>query len=198
MEWIEFLHRFVRTPRQIGSVSPSSIHLARTMVRDVPWNRCKVIAELGAGTGAITRMIESSRRPGSRFHVFEMDPAFRKSLAGEFADVLLHSDARDLLNALRNTGDTYANVIFSGLPFTLMHEEHRSALLDAITQALAPEGSLVAFQYTPLFLPAFRQYFRRVQVRFVPLNLPPAFVYRCVDPIRPTGTGAGRTGEVTQ
>lgn len=185
MEWIDFLQRFVQTPRQIGSVSPSSIHLARAMTRDVEWSRCRVIAELGAGTGAITRTIQVHRGESSRFHLFEMQPVFRRNLAAEFEDVLLHSDAQDLVAALRDAGDTHADVVFSGLPLALMREEDRAALLDSIRRALAPDGTLVAFQYTPLYFLAFRRCFRRVRVRFVPLNFPPAFVYHCEGPIRP-------------
>lgn len=51
-EKLLFLYKFSRAPKQIGSITPSSIFLAQKMLDQVDWNRVEHIAELGAGTGA--------------------------------------------------------------------------------------------------------------------------------------------------
>lgn len=183
MQWIEFLNRFVRTPRQVGSVTPSSVFLARTIVGSVPWERCEVIVELGAGTGVITRAIQAQRRSGSRFHVFEVDPEFRQTLTRELPDASVHGDAMDLASVLGTAGDAEADAIISCLPLTLMREEERLRLFASIGSVMAPDGIFVAFQYTPLLVPVLKRHFRTVEMRFAPLNVPPAFVYSCEQPV---------------
>ena len=65
----------------IASLAPSSRWLSRTTVRNIEWDRVKMLVELGAGTGPITRVIAERPRPECRFVVIERDPDFARLLA---------------------------------------------------------------------------------------------------------------------
>ncbi|AIW41735.1 MULTISPECIES: hypothetical protein [Paenibacillus] len=57
-QYAMFLQRFIKNPKRVGSVLPSSRFLASKMVQSVSWDDVSKIAEFGSGTGAITRFIE--------------------------------------------------------------------------------------------------------------------------------------------
>ncbi|BAN98367.1 hypothetical protein E05_36010 [Plautia stali symbiont] len=48
-----FVQQFIRNPRKMGSITPSSAALCRAMCETVNWEHSLRIAELGAGDGAL-------------------------------------------------------------------------------------------------------------------------------------------------
>ena len=83
-EKFKFLYKFIYSPGQIGSVTPSSKYLARKMIEPVQWNKLQSVAELGAGTGAITKYIQLSRMGKTKVLLFEKDPIMQQGLANKF------------------------------------------------------------------------------------------------------------------
>ena len=59
-----FCGKFLRHGTKIASLAPSSRWLSRVTVGNVDWSRARVIVELGAGTGPITRVIAQKAEPG--------------------------------------------------------------------------------------------------------------------------------------
>src|SRR5690242_7652404 len=72
---VRFLWGFIRHPREVGSVTPSSRFLARAVARHVPAD-ARAAAELGPGTGPMTRQILKRLGPDAKVLAFEIDPAF--------------------------------------------------------------------------------------------------------------------------
>jgi phospholipid N-methyltransferase len=62
-EHLLMLGRFVRSPRTVGAVSPSSRALAAEMVRGIDMSGPTTVVELGPGTGVITRAIVEGLGP---------------------------------------------------------------------------------------------------------------------------------------
>ena len=62
--WFTFLQEFVRHPRQVASVVPSSRFLERRIVEAAGIRSAKVVVELGPGTGGTTRAILRSPAHG--------------------------------------------------------------------------------------------------------------------------------------
>lgn len=179
MSWMEratFLRAWLNDPRSVGSVAPSSPQLARAMAALVPWERSRTVVELGAGTGAITERLLERRPEGVRLLAFERQPEFRALLRRRFPGLEVCPEASQLSGVL---GEERADAIVSGIPFALLTPEQREALLDEIEGALAPGGCFIAFQYAPVLLPALRRRFKRVRLRLVLANLPPAVIYGC-------------------
>ena len=54
-EKITFLKNFIKNPKQIGSIVPSSNYLSKKMVEQIDFENAEVILELGPGTGCYTR-----------------------------------------------------------------------------------------------------------------------------------------------
>jgi len=178
-EKLSFLAKFIRSPRSVGSVTPSSRFLMRKMMKRIKWEQVRTIAELGAGTGVFTRAIHQLSHPDTQVVIFEHDAEMRANMQAEFPALHHHSDALELTSVVDGLGWDGLDCIISGLPLTLFPREVREELLGEILKALKPGGVYVQFQYSVYLLPELRRHFSHVEVDFVPLNAPPAFVYAC-------------------
>ncbi|AUS08455.1 phospholipid methyltransferase [Laceyella sacchari] len=182
--WVErlrFFHTFIKTPHLVGSVAPSSRYLTKAMMSKIPFSSASTIVELGAGTGVFTKALAQLAQPGSHVMIFEQDEPLRKSLQTRFPQFQIESDALELLRVLEQNklGRNQVDVIVSGLPFACFSQGLRDALLEQVTGALKPGGMFVAFQYSLQMKRQFSEWFAEMSLEFVPMNLPPAFVYTC-------------------
>ncbi|WP_179952657.1 class I SAM-dependent methyltransferase [Cohnella abietis] len=178
-----FLRKFLVQPKQIGSVVPSSKFLASKMVGSIPWDNVEAVAELGAGTGAITRYIAERVRPSTKVYLFEKDARMRRKLKEDYPDFICSANATNLFPVLKSNGDTIGgkqlDCIISGLPFYNFPQVVRDQLMEQIEISLKPGGLFVAFQYSLQMRKQMAKLFNIERIYFVPLNFPPAFVYVC-------------------
>lgn len=174
-----FLQKFIHQPKQIGSIIPSSMLLARTMTDAVPWDQVRSAAELGAGTGAITDRIQQVAAPSAKVFLFEQDQIMRELLASNYPDFLCYPSAEEILPVICQHGVTHLDCILSGLPFFNFPQTMRDQILGQIEASLAPGGWFIAFQYSLQMKKQLSSRFEIEDIKFVLLNLPPAFVYVC-------------------
>lgn len=178
-EKLLFLYKFTKSPKQIGSVTPSSGLLAMKMLKQIPWTHVDAVAELGAGTGAITRHLDKVRRKETKVVLFEKDPGLLNKLEARFPEYACHTDACKLREALDQENIDQLDCIISGLPFFNFPQPMRDLLLDQIVSSLRPGGLFIAFQYSQQMKMQLFRHFHIRHVHFVLLNVPPAFVYVC-------------------
>jgi phospholipid N-methyltransferase len=183
-----FLRRFVKTPRQVGSVIPSSPYLTRAMMSKIKWDEARYVAELGAGTGVFTRAIvrnlEAERAEGAeeaegKVFVFEIDPALRAMIEKEHPNLTVYGDARELRAIIEAQGVQELDYVVSSLPFAVLPPRVTAAILEAVDKCLKPGGKFIAYQYSKHMKPYFEKRFGSVKISFVLRNVPPAFVYEC-------------------
>ncbi|WP_307353677.1 class I SAM-dependent methyltransferase [Paenibacillus polymyxa] len=172
-----FLQRFIKNPKRVGSILPSSRFLASKMVQSVPWNDVTTIAEFGSGTGVITRFIKLRVNRSAKVLLFEIDDKMRSDLQTNYPNFSCHSNACYLTKIMNRKGIDPLDCIISGL-FNFK-SELRETLLHQITEALKPEGKFIAFQYSLQMKKHLSEKFIIDKIDFVPLNFPPAFVYTC-------------------
>lgn len=174
-----FLTKFFQSPGMIGSITPSSAYLAEAMVRPVDWDKVRSIVELGAGTGVFTRYIHRRKDPDCQAFIFEQDDEMRQQLMGLYQDMNHFSQAEDIFDVIRESGIHEVDCILSGLPFAIFPQVLRDNILDGVASTLKSGGVFVTFQYSLQMKEQLMKRFRKVQLGFVPLNVPPAFVYYC-------------------
>ena len=173
-----FIKKFVTEPRTIGSVTPSSPQLVDSMLQNADWAKLGAVAELGAGTGVMTRAIIERKAKECELLVFEIEEELRKNLEDE-TGLEIYADARTLPEVMAARGIDKTGLIVSSLPFTVLPREVTKSVMDGVTRSLAPDGSFVAFQYSLHMKGTLEKLFDKVDVRFVMMNIPPAFVYEC-------------------
>jgi phospholipid N-methyltransferase len=185
-EHLMFLGKFLRNPRNVGSVVPSSQALAREMARAVPVSPDAVVVELGPGTGALTRQVVKVLAPGQRFLAIDIDPEFCDNLRKRWPRIDCEcgsaADLPQMIEARRWAG---VNHVLSGLPFASLPAAISRAILQAVAQSLAAGGTFTTFQYVHAYAtpPAVR-FRKQMAARFGPMvsrqmvvrNVPPAYV----------------------
>jgi phospholipid N-methyltransferase len=176
-----FLRDFLRRPRQVASVIPSSRFLERRIVRSARLGSARLVVELGPGTGGTTRAILRSLPRDARLLCVEINPRFARVVAEAIDDprLIVHSgDARHLPAILEKHGLGPADVVFSGIPFSTMPRELGLEVLRSVRSVLAPGGRFVAYQVRDRVGSLGRQVFGEPEVETELLNVPPVRVFR--------------------
>ena len=183
-----FLARFLRSPRTVGAIAPSSRFLARRMLRGISLGPAARVVEIGPGTGAFTGVIRDLMPPGGRYLGIERDAAFVRVLRERWPGLEYVCDSVE--NLMRIAGENHLlplDHIISGLPFASLPPSVTLPILDEIHQSLREGGTFTTFQYLHAYhLPAARSFRREMALRFGPLgswgmvcrNIPPALVLR--------------------
>lgn len=178
--WL-FFTKFLQRGKVIASFAPSSRYMVRTLLRDIDFQRCRCIVELGAGTGPITKELIRRAPAGCRLVIVEIDPDLAAYLRRRFPGVdVVEADAADLDHLLDQRGIGQVDHILSGLPLPSIPEHVRERILDVSARRLVEGGSFRQLTVMPLvYYRMYRRYFQDVRFKFVPLNLPPGGVYVC-------------------
>ncbi|MDR1048908.1 MAG: methyltransferase type 11, partial [Synergistaceae bacterium] len=146
-ESMVFLRRFVKAPRQVGSVTPSSPYLTKAMMSKIDWENTRYVAELGAGTGVFTRNVVPRLKEGGKLLVFEIDPSLKAMIEAEHPGLTVYGDARDLGRIMRDRDIPSLDCVISSLPFAVLPPRVTAAILEAVVGYLKPGGKFVAYQY---------------------------------------------------
>jgi phosphatidylethanolamine/phosphatidyl-N-methylethanolamine N-methyltransferase len=189
-----FFRSLIAAPRLTGAVAPSGRALARAMAAAVGSAPRGFIAELGPGTGPVTRaLIESGIAP-ERLVLLEYDPGFCGILRQRFARAaIVQGDAYDLPGALMEFAGRPIAAVVSSLPL-LNQPPHRRAKLIADAFALmGPAGVFVQFTYglvSPIPREACAKRYSAHRGTRIWRNLPPACVWTYRLDVHAGGEGA--------
>ena len=145
----DFLSAWLRNPRQVGAVLPSSGGLTDAMAAQIS-EHPGLTVELGAGTGAVTSALLIRGLPPDRLILVEKDRILAKKLAHHFPSLqVLQGDAARLQQLLGASKLGPADNVVSSLPLLSMRSHTRIRVLAQIFNSLRPEGKLVQFTYSP-------------------------------------------------
>ncbi|MFN3825882.1 MAG: class I SAM-dependent methyltransferase [Pseudorhodobacter sp.] len=138
-----FFRQFVRKPRQISALAPSSQALARAMAAEVGPATGRVV-EFGPGTGRITEAILARGVMPADLTLFEMNADFAEALIRRFPGVAVHvTGAQDVAREVPKG----VGAVISGLPLLSMPPPLRRAIVEAAFEVLRPDGKFVQFTY---------------------------------------------------
>ena len=179
---IKFFKEAVKSIKTSGTVAPSSRFLSKRMLREIDFSNVDVIVELGPGNGAITKHILENLTPKSILICFEINDNIYDQLQ-EFKHpqlIVLKVSAEKIVDELKKLKIDKVNYIISSLPLTLIPEEVSNEILDKSFQVLIKNGVFIQYQYSLTYYKKLKEVFREaISLEFEPLNLPPAFIYRC-------------------
>lgn len=167
----------------LGSVIPSSRFLVEQLLRDIRWDETRVIVEFGPGVGTISGEILKRMRSDATLIVFEINDEFVDMLSRRFEDPrlrIVHRSAAEVTDVLGEFGLPAADYVISGIPFSIMSEEDRLAVLRNTYAALREGGSLLVYQFSTRVRTDLEAIFGRVHQLFEPRNILPARVFHCV------------------
>ncbi len=184
-----FFRQFLRSPRSIGAVMPSSPALARAMLAPIDFPSARAIVEFGPGTGAFTREIVTRLAPGCRYLGIELNHRFVHELTRAFPRLdFVQGSVADLGEILAEQRIGAVDAIVCGLPWATLPVSLQDTVFSAMRTALRPQAVFVTFGYLQsLVLPGAQALRRRLRREFAHVtqtspiwgNVPPAFAYIC-------------------
>jgi phosphatidylethanolamine/phosphatidyl-N-methylethanolamine N-methyltransferase len=179
---LSFLKQWVRNPREMGSLTPSSRFLTREVVGRIDFTQARYIAELGPGTGVFTQAILEQLPPDGKLLAVDTNPSFIEHLRREIRDprfLPVLGSAENLDTLVQEAGWPGVDAVVSGIPYTLLPKPVTRSILKSVRRSLSGGGVFVGYQYSRMLRPHLLDVFGNVHYRSVVLNLPPAFVYTC-------------------
>ncbi|MEL7021449.1 MAG: methyltransferase [Bacteroidota bacterium] len=180
MTKIEFLREGIKNIKTVGTISRSSKYLCKGMVKHVDFSSAKTIVELGAGDGVITQHILKHMRPDAQLLAFEVNHKFcdlmRQRFVQESRLQIVEDSAEKIGHYLNEIGETQADYIISALPFVSLPKALGKKIVGEAQKHLKTGGLYIQVHYSLLAKNLYAEAFGNVDVNFVPLNVPPAFV----------------------
>lgn len=164
-ERIAFWRQFRRNFATTGAVQPSSRYLARAMVAPVrddprPEGVPRRLVELGPGTGAVTRAIAATMRPGDRLDCYELNERFARFLRERIDRDDAFAEARDRIRVHAKAAEQAQSreaidFVICSIPLNNLTPEKARHILAVGFDLLAGRGWFTYFEY-PL-LPTVRR-----------------------------------------
>jgi phospholipid N-methyltransferase len=179
-----FFRQWLRNPRAIAALSPSSRQLAKQMIEQLPHSARRVI-ELGGGTGVFTQALLAHGIDPDALLVVELNEELHQLLHQRFPKVhVVCGDAQALKSIVHANGfdvDGKVDAVISGLGLLSMSRATQRAILKGVFAVLGDEGRFIQFTYGPAS-PVSRELLNELDLNvnrasIAWMNVPPATVY---------------------
>ena len=190
-----FLKNFLRNPGQVGAIAPSSNRLVHMMVDWFEWDQIRNVVEFGPGTGVFTQAIRQRLHPESKFFAVEKSAEMAEVTRKRCPNVKVYNDSvTNIAQLCQQESIEKIDAVICGLPWASFPESLQTEIIDSMLGVLDPKAQFATFAYWQgVILPAGSRFNRRLRNTFasvqrspsVWLHLPPAFVYRCTQPVLP-------------
>ncbi len=170
------LARFLKSPRTIGSIAPSSAALGRALSEKIPLGCSQNVLELGAGTGPITAQILRRLPSSELLTCMEVDKKMCSHFRALYPDVnLLEKDCREIGEIF--AGRDIANIV-SSLPYRSLPKSTTDTIFEQKISLANSQTVISLFSYDFIF----SNYHRRYPIKLIDScavfrNCPPARVY---------------------
>jgi phosphatidylethanolamine/phosphatidyl-N-methylethanolamine N-methyltransferase len=169
---------------QVASITPTSGAGVEFVCRPIDFGKRNVIVEYGPGTGVFTDYLLPRVSADSKIVLIERNPDFVKILREKYQDPrvrIYHALADEVIPTLQDSGESHADYILSGIPFSLFSDKYRDKVVSTTYEAIAPNGKFLPYQF---FVQRDRQlkhflnrYFPHVESGYFLRNIPPMRVY---------------------
>lgn len=183
MKWANFLIQYIKSPRTIGAIAPSSKKLAKKMVDDINFSTSKCIVEYGPGTGVFTDKLVKNKKKDTLLILLEFNEEFCKQLEAKYNHydniLIINDSAENIDKHLKKHNIEKVDYVVSGLPFASLPKDISNMILNKTRKILNKNGLFITFQYTLLKKEYIASYFKAVNYERVFFNLPPAYVLKC-------------------
>lgn len=180
MSTLSYIKNFIRD-RDVAAITPSSSFLVKRVCRWIDFTVPNVIVEYGPGTGVFTKRLAAEMTSNSKLILVEGNEAFVKKLREQFGHddrVDVHLDrAENIENVLAASGETRADYVISGIPFSFLDDDVKHELIRRTRQILTDDGKFLVYQNYNHMEKPLQQHFEHVRKEYELLNLPPMFAY---------------------
>ena len=177
-----FLSNFLKNPKEIASIIPSSRFLRGNIIKNIDFENAKCIVEYGSGTGPITKELLERSNKDTKIICFEKNKTFCNFLNNNFPDnrlTIINEGAENALYYLNQFGIKEVDYVISGLPFSLIQKGLRYKIIHQTKLKLRNNGKFIVYQNSNYVKKYLKAYFNSISLNVEVLNIPPNFIYTC-------------------
>lgn len=183
---VEFVKAAIRNPLEVATIFPTSKYLAERLLDLADVERPGQVAEVGFGTGAITKYLVPRLKDPKRYVGIELNGDMVHYMRRNFPGLRFEEGAAESLPQI--TGAGKVTTVVSSLPWTVFSPEMQKRTLTGIHEAMAENGRFVSYVCVNAMWYPQAQHLRGLlhgmfrSVVKSPIewkNVPPAFVYVC-------------------
>lgn len=175
-----FINTFFAERKTVGAVAPSSRFLVNSMCNKIDFKGARCIIELGPGTGVFTTELLKRAPENCKIVLIELNDTFFDILVKKFSDkrlIIVNASADEIEAIMKEHQLPTADAVLSSLPLTVIPEMIKKRIVIGTYNALRKGGVYVQYQYSLNAKKLLELKYGRLRVNFVPVNIPPAFVY---------------------
>lgn len=178
MGTIDFFRESLKNIRTVGTVTRSSKSLCKAMIKHVDFKSARVLLELGAGDGVITKHILKKMHKDARLLCFEVNAEFCKQLRAinDPRLIVVEDSAEHLERYMKENHWEHLDAVISAIPFVSLPDDLGLTIIGECKRFLKEGGLFIQVHYSLLAKKLYQKVFGNVDVNFAPLNIPPAFV----------------------
>jgi len=183
MSTLRFLKEYIKHPRTVGALLPSSPRLVKQMIAPINFEQATCIVEYGPGTGVFTEEIIQHKCEDTVFLIVEYNKEFYHELQRKYEGIknvhVVCDSAEHTYKYLQQYKIKKVDYIVSGLPFTSLPKDVSTKILQVTKDLLGDHGHLILFQYSRFKQNFLKSFFMDIRTERVIRNVPPAFVFTC-------------------
>lgn len=176
-----FFKRWLKKPTQLGTLAPISQSLAQAaacLLGDPASLREKIVVEIGAGTGRLSRSLLRQGINPDHFYAIELDKELCDFLKNTLPQAhVIEGDALHLKTLLPSNMIKQLDVVYSVIPLMYLPQSMRDALFQSVQEVLKPGGHFYHVCYSPFSPYASRKDIQSTRIISKWLNVPPGFVW---------------------
>lgn len=178
MHRIKFLTESLKNIRTTGTVTRSSRVLCKAMIKPIDFENARFLVEIGAGDGVITKHILKNMHPDAKLLCFEVNPIFCEKIKSINDDrlIVIQDSAEHLTAYIDKHNFSELDGVISAIPFVSLPRELAYTIVGLCEKHLKKNAPFTQMHYSLILKKIYEDIFGAVKVKFVALNIPPAFV----------------------
>jgi len=182
MSRFKFLLEAIKNFREVGTVTRSGKALSEKMTSFISEND-KYILELGSGDGAITRRILDRMHPDGKLLAFEINPNLFANLSKiqDSRFFPINDSAENMEKYMIDHKIDIFDSVISAIPYIVLPEILAHKILGLCKKNLKIGNSYMQVHYAKSLTSLYKGVFGNLDTYFVLFNVPPAYVFRCVN-----------------
>jgi len=174
-----FFSNFLKNPKQVASVIPSSKFLINQIVKNIDFQKAECIVEYGPGTGPVTKYLLKKSKKNAKIICFETNRLFCLYLRDKIPDerlIIVNDGAENIGKYMKELGIRDVDYVISSLPFSLVNENIKNKIISNTKRNLKKGGKFIIYQNSMHVKKHLKKYFTQISNGFEPLNVPPTFI----------------------
>lgn len=182
MNRFKFFKEGIRNIKTVGTVTRSSRYLCDKVINHSKVHQAKVIVELGAGDGVLTKRILDRMPDNCKLIAFEINDMFIDTLEAIEDDrlVVAADSAENIRQYLDQEGLKEVDIVYSAIPFSVFPKALARNIVNLSKSVLALDGEYLQIHYSLVEKKLYESVFGNVEIFFQPINIPPAFILKSV------------------